>query len=95
MINVEVEGLECFGYQQTFTGFSLQSLRLCVRPVFFDLSGMFCYDAVNLWSSGHARAQRSPGQEEFHKKIFTRLFSFLNPSLSLRSLFFASLREPR
>ncbi len=25
----------------------LRSLRLCVSPVFFDLNGNFCYDAVN------------------------------------------------
>jgi hypothetical protein len=27
--------------------YPFRALRLCVRPVFFDLIGFFCYDAIN------------------------------------------------
>ena len=41
------EGKFCRSLRSLCPILPLRSLRLCVSPVFFDLNGIFCYDAIN------------------------------------------------
>jgi hypothetical protein len=55
-----------------------------VRPVFFDLNGTFCYDAMNFGSSAYAKGAKPAKAKRISQQDFFQVFCFLYLSLSWR-----------